>query len=244
MKKRCFFWIMVISFSTPLFSQLAPGTATKYMGESGAMRFFEMRDDQGALIKTDAEKGVTGSPMLLPNWSLGTIKFKNGLSLTDSAINFSLYNHKLYLVRGQRIVEIFQPITTLVLADQNANGDSIARIFKTVYPAVDNQDSSSLYEVIYEGSQLQLLNWAFKKVHEVANYGSTKEKEYQLVEWLYAYLPEEHKMVYINTAAIQSIKKALPAAYKQSVESYFSSHHSPGKNREQLVQLFAYLDKK
>jgi hypothetical protein len=182
--------------------------------------------------------------MLLPNWSFGTIKFKNGLSLTDTAINYSLYNHKLYLVRGQRVVEIFQPITTLVLADQNAAGDSIARIFKTGYPAVDNQDSSSLYEVIYEGSQLQLLNWASKKVHEVLNYGSTKEKEYQLVEWLYAYFPNEHKMVYMNTSAIQSIKKALPAAYNQNVDSYFSSHHSPGKNREQLVELFAYLDKK
>jgi hypothetical protein len=47
-----------------LLSQQLCQAQMQYSGNDGAMRFFEMRDDQGALIKTASEMGVKGSPMI------------------------------------------------------------------------------------------------------------------------------------------------------------------------------------
>ena len=62
------------------------------------------------------------------------------------------------------------------------------------------------------------------------------------MESLYIFLPKEDKMVYLNGTGMQTLKRALPA-YEQLIEAYFTSHRSIGKNNDQLINLFAYMDK-
>ena len=146
-----------------LLSQQLCQAQMQYSGNDGAMRFFEMRDDQGALIKTASEMGVKGSPMIQDGWATGTIHFKNGLQFHDTLMNFSLFTNKLYIARNNRYLELVQPASSFTLNFRNEAGSIDTYQFKNGYPAIEDHDSSFMYEVLYAGENLQLLSWQHKK---------------------------------------------------------------------------------
>jgi hypothetical protein len=225
-----------------LLSQQFTHAQTVYAGNDGAMRFFEMRDDQGALIKTASEMGVKGSPMIQDGWAAGTIHFKNGLTFYDTLMNFSLFTNKLYIARNNRYLELVQPASSFTLNFRNESGSMDSYLFKNGYPAIEDHDSSFMYEVLYAGENLQLLSWQHKKVIETFNYGSPHEKEYAIVQKLYVYLPKEKKMTPLSSYAVQAAKKSLPD-YADNIQAYAASHKLNGKDKTQFVDLLSYLDK-
>jgi len=226
-----------------LLSQQLSQAQMQYAGNDGTMRFFEMRDDQGALIKTASEMGVKGSPMIQDGWEAGIIHFKNGLQFNDTVMNFSLYNNKLYIARNNRYLELVQPAVSFTLNFRNESGTIDTHVFKNGYPGIEDHDSTCMYEVLYDGENLQLISWEHKKVIETFNYGSPHEKEYALVQKLYLYLPKEKKITALSSYAVQSAKKSLPAAYADNIQSYAASHKLNGKDKNQFVDLLSYLDK-
>ncbi len=214
---------------------------SKYVGNDGSLHVFEMYDDAGNRIKTAEEMGVKGNPLLYDGWGTGTVYYGNGKSFTDTGINFSLVEKKLYMTKEKKIFALILPITSFSLRFPSENGDSILFKFKKGYPSIDENDNTSFYRVLFEGDNMQLLQWNHKKVRDIYTYGSGREKEFELVQQLYVYFPKENMITAVKTA-IPAIKKALPA-YSESIETYITSHKINAKDYGQIVDLVAYLDK-
>ena len=224
-----------------LFSEAKAQNGSKYVGNDGSLHVFEMYDDTGNRIKTAEEMGVQGSPMVYNGWASGTVRFGSGRVFSDTGLNFSLVEKKLYMSKEHKIFEMTLPINSFSLTFPTENGDSILYQFKKGYPAIDDNDQSSFYRVLYEGENMQLLQWNHKKVRDVYTYGSGREKVFELVQQLYVYFPKDKTMTAVKMA-VPGIKKALPA-YSGSIETYISSHKMNTKDQGQMVDLVAYLDK-
>ena len=224
-----------------LFSSAKAQNGSKYVGNDGSLHIFEMYDDAGNRIKTAEEMGVKGSPMVYNGWASGTVRFGNGRTFSDTGLNFSLVEKKLYMTKENKIFEMTLPINSFSLIFSTENGDSVLYQFKKGYPSIDDNDNNSFYRVLFEGENMQLLQWNHKKVREIYTYGSGKEKEFELVQQLYVYFPKENTITAVKPA-VTSIKKALPA-YNNSIETYVSSHKINSKDQGQMVDLVAYLDK-
>ncbi len=213
----------------------------KFIGNTGTLSFFELYDTEGNRIKTASEMGINGTPLLRPGWGTGVVQYLNGTTVAYKAINFSLMENKLYYTQNKKLFTVAQPINSFDIKYANEEGDSVAYHFKNGFPIIDNQDPESLYEVLYEGENLQLLQWSHKKIKEINNYGSSREKEFFQDQQLYVYLPKE-KRIAVLKQALPAIKKTLPA-YADVIKTYFDTHTASIRDKEDLVYLMAYLDK-
>jgi hypothetical protein len=227
----------------PIITLFGQQLKAQFAGNAGTLSFFELRDNEGGLIKTASEMGVVGNPMMLPDWGYGKIHFLSGKIFADSAMNLSLYNHKLFVKHENRFFEIVQPFSAVTLIYHGENGPDEAHTFKNGFPAVNGHDETAVYEVLFEGENLQLLTWIHKKVIETFNYGSPREKEYSLVQQYYVYMPKEKKMTQLSSYAINSVKKSLPA-YADNIQAYYASHTINTRDKQQVLDLLAYLDMK
>ena len=241
--KTLFRLFCLILLCVPIsFRTNAQANNSKVIGYGGTVTFIEVYDNEGNRIKMAQELGVNGTPLLHNGWGTGKVQYKNGDLLAFKSLNISLYNHQLYYTQNKKLYEIVEPIESFELKYVNEEGgDSLAFRFKNGYPVIDNQNEASLYEVLYEGDNLHLIQWNNKKVRELSNYGSTREKEYWLEQQLYVYLPKE-KTISSLKQAIPSIKKTLQA-YAEIINDYMSSHKGGIKGKNDLVDLMAYLDK-
>ena len=237
--KKAYKLFTMVFLSLLLSQQLT--AQTKYIGNSGTMNFFEVYDTEGTRIKSAKEIGINGTPLLQPGWGAGTVQFLNGTVVAYKNITFSLCENKLYYTLNKKLYQITQPVAAFNIGFLNENGDSVRYRFKNGFPFVENQDFESLYEVLYEGDNLQLLQWNHKKIKEVFHYGGSPEKEFALEQQLYVYLPKEQKIAMLKQA-MPAIKKTLPA-YADIIKTYFDTHTASIKDKEDLVYLMAYLDK-
>ena len=232
--------MMIIAVTALLCQQLK---AQSYSGNEGTLRFFELKDMDGGLIKTASEMGVNGSPMLFPDWSAGTIHFQSGKVFADSAMNFSLYTHTLFIKRDNRFFEIVQPVASVTLRSHDENANEIIHTIKSGFPAVNGHDTTTMYEVLFEGENLKVLTWAHKKVIETFNYGAPRAKEYQLIQQFYVFIPQENKITILNSYTVAALKKTLPS-YADAIQAYCTQHNINTKSKSQINELLAYLDSK
>lgn len=238
MKKhiRLFVLVFIVLFCTR--SLLAQNT--KFIGNEGTLRYFELYDGEGKPIKMASEMGVNGSPMLLDGWASGVVRYKNGVVFADTAMNYSTFDNKIFYIENNKIYQIVLPVASFYLT-YTKNGEAVNYHFKSGIPAIDDHDTSALYEVLYEGENLQLLQWNHKKVKELSNYGSSREKVFYPEKQLYLYRPKEQAITSLKPS-LSSLKKVLPA-YAEMIQDYAQSKKHSLKTNDQLVDLMAYLDK-
>jgi hypothetical protein len=239
MKKKLLFFATILLIGVRY--QQATAQSSTFVGNEGTLRFFELYDSEGKPIKTASEMGVAGSPMLFEGWASGVVHYKNGVVFADTAMNYSLFDNQLFYVRDHRMFKIVLPVASFYLSYMD-KGEAVNYHFKSGYPAVDGRDTMSLYEVLYEGDNLQLVQWTHKKVKESFGYGNVHEKSFAPEKILYVYLPKEHTMTELRPA-IAVIKKRLPA-YADIISDYCSKNKINIKDEEQVTALFAYLDKR
>jgi hypothetical protein len=154
-----------------------------------------------------------------------------------------LYTHTLFIKRENRFFEIVQPVASVTLRAHDENAAEIVHTFKSGFPAINTHDAGTMYEVLFEGENLQVLTWAHKKVIETFNYGAPRGKEYQLIQQFYVFLPKENKITVLNSFTVTALKKTLPA-YADTIQAYCTLHNMNTKNKTQINDLLAYLDSK
>lgn len=214
--------------------------STKFVGNEGTLHYFELFDGEGKPIKMASEMGVNGSPMLLEGWASGVVRYKNGVVFADTAMNYSTFDNKIFYIENNKLYQIVLPVASFYLT-YTKSGEAVNYHFKSGIPAIDDHDTSALYEVLYEGANLQLLQWNHKKVKELSNYGSSREKEFYPEKQLYLYRPKEQTITSIRPS-LASLKKVLPA-YAEMIQDYTKSKKLSVKTNDQMVDLVAYLDK-
>jgi hypothetical protein len=209
---------------------------------SDAPQYFEFYDMTGKRIPNGEMTDVNGTSLLHQEWGKASIVLANGKQFADTGINYSLLENKVFFRRAGGVYVIPSPVKEFIITYKNNDGTEDKSHFRSGYPAIDRRDSSALYEVLYEGSAMQLLKFQHKKVEEVYTYGGPVARQFALDEYYYVYLSQEGKMIPVK-ADIHSFKKGLPA-YSSEISNYANTHKIAGNNEDQFVSLIAFLDKK
>lgn len=228
-------------FSLVGYSQIAGG---RYAGSDGVPLNLQFHDANGNLIPIGEHTDINGSPMLNEKSGYATIKLKNGKVISDSMINYSLFDDKLFFIRNGKYFLISYPVQDFTIQYPDSSEGKSFYHFKSGFPPIETFDSSTLYEVLFEGKSIEYLKWQHKKVRESQNYGGAIEKEYATLQGFYVYLPKENRIVSVGYKLnINEIKKMLPS-YSDKIESFKAGHKSNFKKEEEYVQLFSYLESK
>ncbi len=212
----------------------------QYLGNDGSLRFLEWYDTEGTRIKTASEMGVKGTPLLREGWGSGVVQYQSGEKVAYKAINYSLSEQKLYYTQNKKLYQVVNAIEYFTIGYLTIEGDSVSYHFKKGIPAIDQQNENSFYEVLFEGNNLQLLQWNHKKMKDIFNYGGSREKEFVLDQQLYVYQLKENKLRALKQA-LPAIKKTLPA-YAAIIQAYADRHKISVRDKDELVHLIAYLD--
>jgi hypothetical protein len=237
MKTIFFIFCLVLSFLGN--AQLNKG---KYAGNDGATKNLEFYDDNGNLIPIGFHPNIDGSPMLFLKPGIGTITFQNNAKLTDTSLNYSLVDDKLYFIRSGKYYSFKQPVKEFTLQFPEDSLKITIYHFKSGFPKTDKLESTALYELLYEGKEFQLLKWQHKKVEEHSNYGSASEKEFVTDIVYYLYLPSKNKMEKLGMKISQNdLKKLMPKA-AQKIDAYLSLHKINFKKEADLLPLFQFIE--
>lgn len=196
----------------------------------------EGRDATGKRIPTNNQL-VKGTRMISDEFVLGTVKLAGIENKVNLLVNFSLYQNQLFFKKDSLLLAFVNPVEefSILLKD---NGVNKAMTFRAGYPAVGNNTTQSLYQVVTDGPKVQLLKYVYKIVQEQFSYNGPVQREYASREMFYLYDVEKKTMTEVRPS-VKSISKSNPS-YTASVESYAARFKM--KNEEDLVGWVASLN--
>ena len=214
----------------------------KYIGADGIPGNLEIHDLSGNPIPIGDHSNFEGSPFLQNNFTYAVIKLKNGSMLSDAHVNYSLYNEKLFFSRNDKIYPVQNSVTEFLLRNGQDKDTSTVYHFQNGFPAINKHDTSTFYQLVWAGNNLQFLKWLHKDVKEVYNYNGPIKNQYILDERFFVFLPLENRMVEIGgIISLNQLRKKFPEYSKQLVD-YNTDHKISWKNYSDLIQLFSFLD--
>ena len=231
------FFLLIISLHTK-------GQATgKHMGATGVGGDLSIQNTDGKMIPIGAQADTKGSPLLLDTWVSGTVNLKNGSKFNDSALNYSLYEDKLYFKRDNQFFIVTGLINDFYLAADNTSKSTQLYHFVSGYPASANSNENTFFQLLSDGGRYQLLKWQHKKIREVYNYGGANETEYVNQEAYYVFEKSAHKMWSItgNKTNAQQIKNTL-SVDESTWKAYLENHSAIEKGEQALIDFTKFLN--
>ena len=232
--------IKLILFFSILFSKFGYSQIKgRLWGSDGVSHYSEILDFNGKPIPVGGNGNINGSPLLQEKWSLGLISLTNGVKYSDSSLNYSLYDDKFFLKKNDNTYPINLPVKEFSLL--NSKDTAKIYLFQNGYPAINDKNSFTFYEILFAGNFLKLLKWEHKKIVEISSYGSASQKEYSLINEYFVFIPKSNRMVDLGMKVnLNELRKTFPD-YEKDISSYISSHKLNTKRDEDLIQLFYFL---
>ena len=124
---------------------------------------------------TSAGPAMEGSPMLNSNWGKGLVKFKNGHWVSNIELQFNLRENELYFRKNDQILSFVDTVQEFFLAyEEEKLSHSV--LYRSGYPFIGKNNSFQFFEVVQDGSLLQLLKMTSKVLVENNNYGRERRK--------------------------------------------------------------------
>jgi hypothetical protein len=184
-------------------------------------------------------EGVQGSPYFLPGWKPATIFLNQGKKFEKIKTRIDLYTQEVHFITANG-VEAVTPngmVTAIILFDSTAKGEH-TYIFKTGYPATDNQNSNNFYLVLCEG-QIQLLQSIRKKINERKDDISNETtREFDTYTEYYYFTNNEIKKIKKDKAFML----ALLSSEKNKVEAFIKKDNTNFRNIDSLVKLVSFYN--
>ena len=219
-------------------SQISGGA---YSGANGVGGNFEIQNNDGKMVPIGAKEDTKGSPLLLDNWVKGTVILKNGVRFQDTALNYSLFEDKLYFKRLNQFYIVEGVISEFYLA--NDSKDYSLLHFVSGYPATKITNGTNFFQVLADGSRYQLLKWARKKIREAYNYGGPTETSYVQQEAYCIFEKNSRTMFEVsNKPNVTAIKNTL--SIEDSIwKAYLHNHPGSNKSEASMIHFVNYLNK-
>lgn len=198
-------------------------------------------DLSGKAIPTGNQAEVEGSSLLNDKFVKGVVKFKDGRKFSIDSLNFSLLNNELHFKKNNVELVFTNPVDEFVLPS-TGNGKDRAVYFRSGYPDIDGNSSKTLYSLLSDGVNVQLLKYQYKSIQEIYHYSLGAEKKFVLKERMFVYDFNTRKISEVGRN-INSLKKSLPS-YAEDIDRFASSNKLNIHNEEDLVSLIQYLNRK
>ena len=234
--KKIVYSLLLIIATTNINAQVSG----KHIGSTGVGGDLSIQDNNGKMIPIGAQEDTKGSPLLLDYWTYGTVSLKNGIKFTDPALNFSLFEDKLYFKRDNQFYIVAGVISEFVLSPSGEAADTIPYHFMNGYPATSVSNENSFFQILNDGKKYQLLKWQHKKIRDSYSYGGKAETEYanQLAYYIYDKSSRNLLSTGNKTTAIKNTLSVDESTWK----AYSENHSSNAKGEKAMTDLVAYLN--
>lgn len=200
--------------------------------KTSAYAFLNIYDLNGRLIPSSNEQTYAeGFPYVTEFFNKGIVQFSNGVQSANLFINYNLFDNTLRFRKDSNEYIMMDAVTGFTLRDANA----LNYQFKNNFPAIGKKTSATFYQVLTNGTNIQLLKYSYKKIASVYHYGMNETKQIDCNNEYYVYDIANAKLVNIEKS-INSIVKALPA-YEKAIDKYISENGANIKKEEQLIKL-------
>jgi len=234
--------LYLLLLSTLISASLFAQANGKHMGSTGVGGDLSIQNNDGKMIPIGAKDDTQGNPLFLENWVGGTVLLKNGMKFTDTALNYSLFEDKLYFKRKEQFFIVDGNISEFYLVSTQNEENGITYHFASGYPATSNTNENTFFQLLADGKQYQLIKWQHKKIRESYSYGGKSESEYVTQEAYFVYEKLNRKMIGIgNKANALNIKSTL--SIEESIwKAYLNNHTANPKSEISMVAFISYLN--
>ena len=153
---------------------------------------------------------VGGSPFLTEEFMEAKVEMGQGRIIKDVLLKFNVFNNNMLVLRdGQSLkLDFFEQVSFSLMDNR---GIDKQYVFRAGYPAIDNQNENTIYQVLSMGPKVHFLKYISQKVEEVPTLGDYSRREIVTTENYYVYTPGgEISKLKSMKAGKQSLVEALP----------------------------------
>ena len=180
-----------------------------------------------------------GTPYYYNDFRLAIITLANGRSYDSSSVRLDLVNHELqYITKEDKPIVLKEGLVKEIFFPNNYNQASVNEKFRTGYPPIDNNKTTSFYQVLSDG-KLQLLKIIKKDFRQSKDPMSGEiKKEFVQNEFYYIY----------STADFGRLKKdkdkvlELMQDKEKQMNSWLETNKINFRNIDDLASLFGYYN--
>lgn len=215
---------------------------TRYIGSDGIPRNYEFLDGNKTPIPIGDPGGIEGSPLFQSKWVYGIIKLQNGSIYSDSALNYSMYDTKLFFKRHGNVYPVTFPVKEFLLKAANDSATEKFYHFEEGFPPIGENDYSTFYEILSDGSSIKLLKTNDKTIRVTYQYSGPVRREYYTEQKYFVFLPDENKMIGLGKrVTLKDLRENL-SEYATQIDTYESSNKFKARKEVDLAELFKFLD--
>ena len=215
----------------PLFSQ----TTSSY-----ALPSLNLTDGFGRLIPASGA-GVSGTPYVFDQFGLGKGTFINGVEFEEPSFNYSYFDHNLYYTKGNQLYLVNYQLKSFVLNGIDKDDNKVSKEFMSLYPSIDNNTTTTFYEMRSNGNVFQLLKYTSKLIKESTVFSGPPIKEYILEDLFYIYDKADKKMLPLGgTLSLKALKNMLPN-YAAQIDALTNANKLNLKKEDDMIQLIQQL---
>jgi hypothetical protein len=201
---------------------------------------FEESYGQDGKPMTGKVKVVEGSPMFLENWFDGKVVLTKGKEFADAQFQFNLATQQLFFKKDSTVFAFTEPLVSFTLK-QEQKGEAKSYLFKNGYPAIGKWGSNCIYQVLVDGTKLQLLKLEEKKEQEQYVYNQPAKWVYKTqISW-YAYLPATREIREVKNN-VSELAKILPE-FEAGIQGFAANKKGKKLDEPTLSLLFESLNK-
>ena len=183
---------------------------------------------------------MEGSPMLNSNWGKGLVKFKNGNWVKEVDLQFNLRENELYFRKNDITFSFVDTVQEFFLAFEEDNV-SHSVLYRSGYPATGKNNNLQFFEVVQDGSILQLLKLTTKVLIEKNSYGRGHEKEYKNSYQWYVFNVKKKEITRIKKDK-SSLQQALPD-YAKRIEQLALENGYKLRTEDEIAELINLLNR-
>lgn len=201
---------------------------------------FEESYGQDGKPMTTKAKVIEGSPMFQENWFDGKVLLSKGKEFSGARFQFNLATQQLFFKKDSTVFAFTEPLTSFSFT-QNSKGSEQVYQFKNGYPAIGKWGSNCIYQVLVEGSKVQLLKLDEKREQQQYDYTQASKWVYtDIITW-YAYLPATREIREIKNN-LQEVLKTLPE-FESRIQAFAANKKGKKLDEPTLSLLFESLNK-
>lgn len=196
-------------------------------------------DISGKPINGRTAESILGSQMLNSEWGIGMVRFKNGAIAKEIPLQYNLVTGQLYFLRDKERMLFVDSVQEFFISYKE-DGQSQSAFFRMGYPSIGKQDSQSFFEVLQDGTKVQLLKITSKILVETNRYGKGREHEYAKSNQVYLFdVPTKTISKFRKDKS--SLKKSIPSANKK-LDQLMKGNSMSLRNEEDMIELIKLLN--
>ncbi|MGB8191306.1 MAG: hypothetical protein WCF67_05265 [Chitinophagaceae bacterium] len=170
-------------------------------------------------------------------WTIGSVKFKNGQKRENVWLVFNVQENKVYFRENNMTMEFVYPVEEFIIGVV-IGADTIGVLYRSNYPAAGVHNDETFYEVMVDG-KVQLLRCKAKSVGLYKDVSTPEPKRVTEKEQFFAFLPNG-KIVKLKKNK-EDILSALPE-YADRINKIVRDKGLRLKTDEGLAELFGWLN--